>query len=96
MSKTQKCAMDFTIYLFDGWKFGIVFSCGMYSAAPRGCRYDHNKTKKHFLRYGTVTSNLLHFCSSLLSQGLVIDVTLPPIMELDDSKPLFLAKESLL
>jgi hypothetical protein len=50
--------------------------------------YDHNKTKKHFLRYGTVTSNLLHFCSSLPSHGLVIDVTLPPIMELDDSKPL--------
>lgn len=35
-----------------------------------------------------MTSNLLHFCSSLLLCGLVIDVTLPPIMELDDSKPL--------
>ncbi len=41
-----------------------------------------------------MTSNLLHFCSSLLSRGLVIDVTLPTIMELDDSKPLFLAEES--
>jgi hypothetical protein len=25
--------MDFTIYVFDGWKFGIVFSSGRYSAA---------------------------------------------------------------
>lgn len=43
-----------------------------------------------------MTSDLPHFCSSLLSRGLVIDVSLSRIMELDDSKPLFLVKESLL
>ncbi len=88
--------MDFTIYVFDGWKFGIVFSSGMFSAAPGVDQMITTKLRNFSwgMALWPVTryTLLLKFAITWIGHR----CNFASNHELDDTKLLFLAKESLL